>query len=128
MMRKISFYLLTILVLLSLLISFAGCVPSSTDESASTTAFPVVAGKERFKIATTTSLYDTGLWYYLEPLFEKYANVQMDIIYAGTGIALEYGRRGDVDAVIGHDPAAENKFIDEGYGINRRHFGFNYFL
>jgi tungstate transport system substrate-binding protein len=128
MLRKISFYLLTVLVLLSLLISFAGCVPTSEDEGVSTTEFPVVAGKVRFKIATTTSLYDTGLWYYLEPMFEKYANVEMDIIYAGTGIALEYGRRGDVDAVIVHDPAAENKFIDEGYGINRRYFAYNFFL
>jgi tungstate transport system substrate-binding protein len=82
----------------------------------------------RFKIATTTSLYDTGLWYYLEPIFEKKANVEMDIIYAGTGIALEYGRRGDVDAVIVHDRAAEDKFISEGYGINRRNFGYNFFL
>ncbi len=128
MVRKISFYLLTVLVLLSLLISFASCVPRSTDESAGTTAFPVVAGKERFKIATTTSLYDTGLWYYLEPMFEKKYNVEMDIVYAGTGIALEYGRRGDVDAVIVHDPAAEDKFIAEGYGINRRYFAYNFFI
>ena len=82
----------------------------------------------RFKIATTTSLYDTGLWYYLEPIFEKKANVEMDIIYAGTGIALEYGKRGDVDAVIVHDREAEDKFIAEGYGINRRNFGYNFFL
>jgi tungstate transport system substrate-binding protein len=82
----------------------------------------------RFKIATTTSLYDTGLWYYLEPIFEKKEGVEMDIIYAGTGIALEYGRRGDVDAVIVHDKAAEDKFIGEGYGINRRNFGYNFFL
>jgi tungstate transport system substrate-binding protein len=128
MFRKIGFYLLTVLVLLSLLISFAGCVPASEDEGAGTTEFPVVSGQQRFKIATTTSLYDTGLWYYLEPMFEEYANVEMDIIYAGTGIALEYGRRGDVDAVIVHDPAAENKFIDEGYGINRRYFAYNFFL
>jgi tungstate transport system substrate-binding protein len=128
MLRKISFYLLTTLVLLSLLISFAGCVPASTDESASTTAFPVVAAKERFKIATTTSLYDTGLWYYLEPMFEEKYNVEMDIVYAGTGIALEYGRRGDVDAVIVHDRAAEDKFIAEGYGINRRYFAYNFFI
>ena len=128
MFKKIGFYLLTVLVLLSLLISFAGCAPAPEDEGAGTTEFPVVSGKVRFKIATTTSLYDTGLWYYLEPMFEEYANVEMDIIYAGTGIALEYGRRGDVDAVIVHDPAAENKFIDEGYGINRRYFAYNFFL
>ena len=127
-MRKINYYLLTILVLLSLLISFTGCVPGSKDEGASTTTFPVVAAKERFKIATTTSLYDTGLWYYLEPMFEKKYNVEMDIVYAGTGIALEYGRRGDVDAVVVHDRAAEDKFIAEGYGINRRYFAYNFFI
>src|SRR4030042_5538499 len=128
MFKKIGFYLLTVLVLLSLLISFAGCAPAPEDEGAGTTEFPVVSGKVRFKIATTTSLYDTGLWYYLEPMFEEYANVEMDITYAGTGIALEYGKRGDVDAVVVHDPAAEDKFIAEGYGINRRYFAYNFFL
>jgi tungstate transport system substrate-binding protein len=131
MFRKISFCLLTVLVLLSLVISFAGCAPATqptTEPTPPTPQYPVHAGQTRFKIATTTSLYDTGLWYYLEPMFEKYADVEMDIIYAGTGIALEYGRRGDVDAVVVHDPAAENKFIDEGYGINRRYFAYNFFL
>jgi tungstate transport system substrate-binding protein len=127
MLRKISFCLLTILLLLSLLVGFVGCEPA-TQPAPSTSQYPLHAAQTRFKIATTTSLYDTGLWYYLEPLFEKYADVEMDIIYAGTGIALEYGRRGDVDAVIVHDPAAENKFIDEGYGINRRYFAYNFFL
>jgi len=126
--RKINYYLLTILVLLSLLISFAGCAPGSNNEGASTTTFPVVAAKERFRIVTTTSLYDTGLWYYLEPMFERKYNVEMDIVYAGTGIALEYGKRGDVDAVVVHDRAAEDKFIANGYGINRRYFAYNYFL
>ena len=52
----------------------------------------------------------------------------MDIVYAGTGIALEYGRRGDVDAIIVHDRAREDQFIAEGYGINRRNFAYNFFL
>jgi tungstate transport system substrate-binding protein len=114
---------ITVTIILSLLI---GCAPSSP--TASVDQYPVHAAKTRFKIATTTSLYDTGLWYYLEPMFEKYADVEMDIIYAGTGIALEYGKRGDVDAVVVHDPAAEDKFIAEGYGINRRYFAYNFFL
>ncbi len=99
--------------------------PASTPQAAQ---YPVHDPLVRFKIATTTSLYDTGLWYHLEPMFEKLANVEMDIVYAGTGIALEYGRRGDVDAVIVHDPAAEDKYIAEGYGINRRYFAYNFFL
>lgn len=112
----------------------AGCAPAAQpaapqpDKTGQAQSFPVTAGVPRFKIATTTSLYDTGLWNYLEPLFEKKASVRMDIIYAGTGVALEYGRRGDVDALVVHDPAAEAQFIADGYGINKRSFAYNHFL
>jgi tungstate transport system substrate-binding protein len=88
----------------------------------------VGSGQQRFKVATTTSLYDTGLLGYLEPLFEKEHGVEVDVLSAGTGIALEYGRRGDVDAIIVHDRAREDEFIADGYGINRRNFAYNFFL
>jgi len=128
-LKKILYLFSGILILSSLIFGIIGCSSEIPEEEESpeleiTLHDPLV----RFKIATTTSLYDTGLWYHLEPLFEKKANVEMDIIYAGTGIALEYGKRGDVDALIVHDRAAEDKFIAEGYGINRRNFGYNFFL
>ncbi len=83
---------------------------------------------EVLKIATTTSLYDTGLWTYLEPRFEEEYGVELDIIYAGTGKALEYGRRGDVDVIVIHSRTHEDEFVEEGYGINRRCIAYNYFL
>ena len=83
---------------------------------------------ERLRVATTTSLYDTGLWGHLEPMFEKQYNVELDIIYAGTGIALEWGRRGDVDVLTIHCKAREKKFVADGYGIQRVPFAYNYFL
>jgi tungstate transport system substrate-binding protein len=120
--RRIIGFLLVIVLLVSLVPAIIGC---SEDESAKYALHdPLV----RFKIATTTSLYDTGLWYHLEPIFEELANVEMDIVYAGTGIALEYGKRGDVDAIIVHDRAREDAFIADGYGLNRRNFGYNFFL
>jgi len=122
MKRKTIIAILAGLLLISLLFSAAGC-PTKTEAG-----YPLHNPMVRFKIATTTSLYDTGLWYYLEPIFEKLANVEMDIVYAGTGIALEYGRRGDVDAIIVHDRAREDEFIADGYGINRRNFAYNFFL
>jgi len=129
--RHIS--LLVLLVSLLLSAALPGCSPAAkpavtVTEPAATQPIPVAPGIPRFKIATTTSLYDTGLWNYMEPMFEKKANVRLDIVYAGTGVALEYGRRGDVDALVVHDPEAEAKFIAEGYGINRRSFAFNHFL
>jgi len=121
MKKKTIIAILAGLLLVSLLFSFAGCPAAGSD-------YPLHDPMVRFKIATTTSLYDTGLWYHLEPIFEEMANVEMDIVYAGTGIALEYGRRGDVDAIIVHDRAREDVFLADGYGINRRNFAYNFFL
>lgn len=87
-----------------------------------------LSAKNRFRVATTTSLYDTGLWGYLEPRFEEKYDVEMDIMYAGTGKALEYARRGDVDAVAVHSKEREEEFIAQGYGVKRHPFAYNYFL
>lgn len=84
--------------------------------------------KERLRIATTTSLYDTGLWGYLEPMFEKQYGIELDIMYAGTGKALEYGKRGDVDVITVHSKSLEEQFVTKGYGIDRVVFAHNYFL
>jgi tungstate transport system substrate-binding protein len=89
---------------------------------------PLVEPLERIRIATTTSLYDTGLWALLEPKFEREHGVELDIIYAGTGIALEWGRRGDVDAIATHCRPREEKFVAEGYGVERVVWAYNYFL
>jgi len=109
----------TVILLVSLIMGAVGC-----NVSASAPLPP----QPRLRVATTTSLYDTGLWGYLEPMFEEKYGVEMDIIYAGTGIALEYGRRGDVDVITVHSKAREEQFVAEGYGIERVPFAYNYFL
>ena len=119
-MRKTAFLLSGILVLLSLLVSLIGCAADGAEEP--------LPPKQRLKVATTTSLYDTGLWGYLEPMFEDKYDVELDVLYAGTGIALEYGRRGDVDVITVHSKSREQKFVAEGYGIERVPFAYNYFL
>ena len=83
---------------------------------------------ERLRMATTTSLYDTGLWSYLEPMFEDASGVELDVLSAGTGIALEYGKRGDVDIITIHSKSREEQFVAEGYGVERVPFAYNYFL
>ncbi|MCK5115879.1 MAG: substrate-binding domain-containing protein [Candidatus Aegiribacteria sp.] len=82
----------------------------------------------RLRVATTTSLYDTGLWSYLEPMFEDEYGIELDVLYAGTGKALEWGRRGDVDVITVHSRTREEQFVDEGYGLERVPFACNYFL
>ena len=106
-------------ILLASLLLLAGCVSSNASP---------LPPQPRLRVATTTSLYDTGLWGYLEPAFEAKYRVEVDVLYAGSGIALEYGRRGDVDVITIHDKAAEEKFVAEGYGVQRVPFAYNYFL
>jgi len=95
---------------------------------ASIVSIGMLQPKERIKVATTTSLSDTGLWEYLEPFFEQRYDVKLDIIPVGTGIAFEYGKRGDVDVLVVHDEARELQFVAEGYAIERIPFVYNYFL
>jgi tungstate transport system substrate-binding protein len=89
---------------------------------------PAPAPKQTLILSTTTSLYDTGLLDYLKPGFEEQYNAELRIVYAGTGKALEYGMRGDVDVLAVHDRVREDQFIADGYGINRRDFAYNYFV
>jgi tungstate transport system substrate-binding protein len=84
--------------------------------------------KQVLRISTTTSLEDTGLLTELESAFEKkYPNIDVQIVSAGTGIALKYGESGDADLVIVHDKKREQQFIDNGYGTKRYPFAYNYF-
>lgn len=86
------------------------------------------APKETLKIATTTSLEDTGLLEELEAAFEKdNPNIDVQFIAVGTGQALEYGKKGDVDLVMVHSKTQEDQFINDGYGTNRTVFAYNYF-
>lgn len=109
----------------------AESVPEETTEVAESTVEESVPPREsaiRLRVATTTSLYDTGLWSYLEPMFEDEYGVELDVLYAGTGKALEWGRRGDVDVITVHSRTREEQFVDEGYGLERVPFAYNYFL
>ena len=112
--------LLAILVVLSALVANIGCATKGAAQP--------LTPQERLRVATTTSLYDTGLWGYLEPMFEDKYDVEVDVLYAGSGIAFEYGRRGDVDVITVHDKPNEEKFVAEGYGVERVPFAYNYFL
>ncbi len=118
-LRKLNYYLLAIFIIFSLIAGIISCGSSNTSP---------LSPKPRLRVATTTSLYDTGLWGYLEPMFEEEYKVELDVMYTGTGKAMDYGRRGDVDVITVHDRAAEDKFIADGYGIQRVPFAYNYFL
>jgi tungstate transport system substrate-binding protein len=82
---------------------------------------------QRLKLATTTSLQDTGLLDLIKEKFDQKYNTPLDVVSGGTGIAIQYGERGDVDVLIVHDKERELKFIKDGQGLERRCIAYNYF-
>ena len=80
------------------------------------------------RISTTTSLYDTLLLDEMEEIFEGMYDVDVRTVSGGTGIAIERAVRGDADLILVHDVVRERKFIDDGYGLSRTCFAYNYFI
>jgi len=83
---------------------------------------------ERIKMATSTSTDNSGLLEVILPPFERVFGVKVDVIAVGTGKAIELGEIGDVDVILVHDPKAEEQFISEGNGVNRRKIMHNDFI
>jgi tungstate transport system substrate-binding protein len=87
------------------------------------------APKARLIVSTTTSLYETGFLDVLKTNFEaKYPNMNVSFISQGTGLAIQTAMRGDADMILVHDPAAETKFLQGGYGVNRKIVAYNFFI
>jgi tungstate transport system substrate-binding protein len=58
----------------------------------------------------------------------KATNIDVRVVAVGTGQALDMARRGDADIVFVHDPAAEEKFVAEGFGVRRFSVMYNDFV
>ncbi len=89
---------------------------------------PVQAQQKNIILATTTSTQDSGLLDVLIPMFEKKTGYFVKTIAVGSGQAMAMGQKGEADVLLVHSPAAEKKFVAEGYGINRRIIMHNDFI
>ncbi len=81
-----------------------------------TTAF---SEEKNIILATTTSTQDSGLLDVLIPMFEKKTGFFAKTIAVGSGQAMTMGQKGEADVLLVHSPAAEKKFMEEGFGVNR---------
>jgi tungstate transport system substrate-binding protein len=79
-------------------------------------------------LATTTSTADSGLLTYLLPFFEKQFGVKVGVVAVGSGQAIAIGSKGDADVLLVHSPAAENKFVADGFAKERSDVMYNDFI
>ena len=86
------------------------------------------AADKELMMATTTSTDDTGLLDYLAPMVTKATGITVKWVGTGTGKALKMGEDCNADVLLVHAPAAEKKFVEAGFGINRREVMYNDFV
>ena len=89
---------------------------------------PAHAQQKNIILATTTSTQDSGLLDVLIPMFEKKTGFFVKTIAVGSGQAMAMGQKGEADVLLVHSPAAEKKFVAEGFGVNRRIIMHNDFI
>ncbi|AOY60219.1 tungsten ABC transporter substrate-binding protein [Desulfococcus multivorans] len=103
-----------VLICLALAVTFLS-TPSSAEESL-------------LMMATTTSTDNTGLLDYLAPKFKADTGIELKWTATGTGKALKLGENCDVDVLLVHAPAAEKKFVADGFGSDRKEIMYNDFV
>lgn len=79
-------------------------------------------------VQSTTSTQNSGLFDFILPKFRAKTGIEVRVVAVGTGQALKNGRNGDGDVVLVHARAAEDRFIAEGFGVERRDVMYNDFV
>lgn len=92
------------------------------------TACSSITGSKSVTLATTTSVNDSGLLDYLNPIFEKDTGLNLKIVAQGTGQAIKTAENGDADVLLVHDKKSEEVFVSQGFGVERVELMYNYYV
>src|ERR1700719_3958748 len=89
---------------------------------------PAQADDRFITLSSTTSTEDSGLFGHILPIFRASRGLDVHVVAVGTGQTLAIGARGDADALLVHDRSGEDKFVADGFGIDRRDVMYNDFV
>ncbi len=79
-------------------------------------------------VQSTTSTANSGLYDYLLPHFESATGIKVHVVAVGTGQAIRNASNCDADVLLVHAKVAEQKFVEDGYGVNRLDLMYNDFV
>ena len=89
---------------------------------------PTIENERNIILQSTTSIANSGLYDHLLPLFEKESGIKVHVVAVGSGQALRNAMNGDGDILLVHAKAAEEKFVSEGFGLQRFDVMYNDFV
>jgi tungstate transport system substrate-binding protein len=79
-------------------------------------------------LASTIGPIDAGIVGALEDAFTRRTGIEVRHAGAGTSAALEMAKTGSFDLVMAHARALEDKFVADGWGLDRRDIMYNDFV
>ena len=80
------------------------------------------------RLATTTSVDNSGLLQAILPSFQQETGIDLQVLAIGSGRALQLLQRGDADVALTHDPIGEAAFLKEMPSAGYRKIMFNHFV
>lgn len=122
MKKRLNFISVIMAAVIAVLINF-GCAFAQDAKTAQESA---VTG-ETIILATTYSVFDTGLLDVVLKDFTAKTGIAVKPIVVGSGESLKMGERGECDVILAHSPALEEKFMANGFGKDRKSFARNEF-
>ena len=79
-------------------------------------------------VQSTTSTQNSGLLDVILPIFTDSSGIDVRVVAVGTGQAIKNASNGDGDVLLVHAKPAEEKFIEDGQGVERFDVMYNDFV
>jgi tungstate transport system substrate-binding protein len=92
------------------------------------TTGPMIGQDKFITVASTTSTENSGLFGYLLPIFQEKTGIEVRVVAVGTGQAIGLARHGDADVLFVHHKPSEEKFVADGFGVERHEVMYNDFV
>jgi len=89
---------------------------------------PSAAEDRSIIVQSTTSTANSGLYDHILPLFKDQSGITVNVVAVGTGQAIRNAQNCDGDVLLVHAKAAEETFVEAGYGVERFDLMYNDFI
>lgn len=89
---------------------------------------PALAEDKSILVQSTTSTANSGLYDDILPMFTAKTGIKVHVVAVGTGQAIKNAQNGDGDVLLVHAKASEEKFVADGWGVERFDVMYNDFI